>query len=83
MDGEKEDVAGCCKSSLFEICQTKKREARGWFVLIRKEKLGQDVIVGAVGRSSGDLKTSLETNTTHHIDAANAMTNDNIASCMN
>ena len=68
---------------MFEICQTKKKEARSWFVLIRKEKLGQDVIVGAVGRSSGDLKTSLETNTTHHNDAANAMASDNLASCTN
>ena len=55
----------------------KEKEALGWFVL--KEKLGQGVIDGAVGRSSGDLKTSLETNTTHHNDTVN----DNIASCMN
>ena len=57
----------------------KEKEALGWLVLIGKEKLGQGVIDGAVGRSSGDLKTSLETNTTHHNDTVN----DNIASCMN
>ena len=70
-------MAGCCKSSLFETCQTKKRDLLVCFD--REGKLGQDVIDGAVGQSSGDLKTSLETNTTHHNDTVN----DNIASCMN
>ena len=48
--GGGQEVAVCLKFA------TKKKEARTWFVLIRKEKFGQGVIDGAVGRSSGDLK---------------------------